>query len=213
VTTRWQRIARRTMGEQYAARYAARFRDQAATGADVHGEASFVDGLLAPGSRVLDAGCGTGRVAVRLAALGHTVVGVDSDPAMVEQARAEAPDLDWRVADLAELALAQEFDAVVVAGNTVPLLEEGTLSAVCTRLAAHTRRGGVVVCGFGLDAAHLPVGCPVTPLADFEDAMAAAGLVRRRRLGGWDGASSSPVEGYVVTVHERTTTTEVERCE
>jgi SAM-dependent methyltransferase len=212
VSTRWQQIARRTMGEGYAARYAARFRDRAATGSDVHGEAAFVDGLVAGPARILDAGCGTGRVGVRLAELGHAVVGVDSDPAMVAQARLEAPDLEWRVADLAGLDLGREFDVVVLAGNTVPLLEEGTLSAVCARLAAHTAPGGLVVCGFGLDAGHLPGGCPVTPLAEFEDAMTATGLVLRRRLGGWGAEAWSPGEGYVVTVHGRASGTEDERC-
>jgi SAM-dependent methyltransferase len=200
------------MGEQYAARYAARFRDRAAAGADVHGEAAFVAGLVVGRARILDAGCGTGRVGVRLAELGHAVVGVDSDPAMVEQARLEAPDLEWRVADLAGLDLGREFDVVVVAGNTVPLLEERTLPAVCTRLAAHTAPGGLVVCGFGLDAAHLPAGCPVTPLAEVDDAMTAAGLTLRQRLGGWDSEAWSPVEGYVVTVHERASGTAGERC-
>ena len=199
------------MGEQYAVRYAARFRDQVAAGSDVHGEAAFVHGLVAGPSRILDAGCGTGRVGVRLAELGHAVIGVDSDPAMVEQARVEAPDLEWHVADLADLALGAEFDVVVLAGNIVPLLEEGTLTVVGSRLAAHTAPGGLVVCGFGLDAAHLPAGCPVTPLETFEGAMAAAGLVLRQRLGGWEAAAYSPAEGYVVTVHQRTTGTEGER--
>lgn len=211
MTTRWQRIARRTMGEGYAAAYAARFRDQAATGADVHGEAAFVDGLVAGGSRILDAGCGTGRVGVRLAELGHTVVGVDADPAMVEQARAEAPGLEWHVADLASLDLDAAFDAVVLAGNIVPLLEDDTLAAVCRQLAAHAAPGAVVVCGFGLDPAHLPAGCPVTPLPDFEAAMASAGLGAGRRFGGWDGSAYRPGSGYVVTMH-RQAAVEVPRC-
>jgi SAM-dependent methyltransferase len=194
------------MGEEYAARYAARFREQAASGTDVHGEAALVDGLVrrrlgGPG-RVLDAGCGTGRVGVRLAELGHAVVGVDADPAMVEQARREAPDLDWRVADLATMDLARSFDAVVLAGNIVPLLEDDSLAAVCVRLAAHTATDGLVVCGFGLDADHLPAGCPVTPLTTFEAAMGAAGLEPVRRWTGWDAAAAyDPSDGYVVTVH------------
>jgi hypothetical protein len=110
------------------------------------------------------------------------------------------------------LELGREFDAIVLAGNIVPLLEEGTLPAVCARLAAHTAPAGFVVCGFGLDAAHLPAGCPVTPLETFEAAMAAAGLVLRQRLGGWDAAAYASEEGYVVTVHQRASGTEDERC-
>ena len=44
--------------------------------------------------RVLDAGCGTGRVAIELARRGIEVVGVDADPDMLERARRRAPQLD-----------------------------------------------------------------------------------------------------------------------
>ena len=101
--TRWQQIARETVGADYAEQYAERFRAMAARGEDVHGEATFVAGLVDPPARVLDAGCGTGRVAIRLAELGYDVVGVDVDASMLLQAREEAPELDWRVGDLADL--------------------------------------------------------------------------------------------------------------
>src|SRR3954467_1923876 len=96
---RSQEIARDTGGAHYARRYAERFRAMAARGDDVHGEATFVTGLAEPPARVLDAGCGTGRVAIRLAGLGYAVVGVDLDASMLREARAEAPVLDWRVGD------------------------------------------------------------------------------------------------------------------
>ncbi len=48
----------------------------------------------------------------------------------------EAPDLDWRVGDLAELDTGQLFDVVLVAGNTIPLLEPGTLESAASHLAA-----------------------------------------------------------------------------
>ena len=46
--TRWQQIARDSAGADYAQRYAERFRAMAAQGDDVHGEASFVAGLVEP---------------------------------------------------------------------------------------------------------------------------------------------------------------------
>ena len=45
---------------------------------------------VAPGA-ALDAACGTGRHARRLAELGHHVIGVDASPAMLERARAALP--------------------------------------------------------------------------------------------------------------------------
>ncbi len=71
------------------AAYDRRFDDLAASGMDVHGEAALVDSY-GPGS-VLDAGCGTGRVAIELSRRGHEVLGVDVDPAMLEVARRRHP--------------------------------------------------------------------------------------------------------------------------
>jgi SAM-dependent methyltransferase len=200
--TLWQRIARASAGERYAEAYAERFRRYAARGTDdVHGEATFVAGLVPPPARVLDAGCGTGRIAIRLAALGFDPVGVDVDESMLAQARTDAPTLDWRSGDLATLALDERFDLVVCAGNTLPLLEPGTLADACGRLAAHLAPEGRLVCGFGLDPAHLPRGCPVVPLSQVMAAMSAAGLVLLDEFSTWDGAPFETDGGYVVTVH------------
>ena len=199
--TRWQQIAREAEGLDYAGRYAERFRELAARGEDVHGEASFVTGLVEAPASVLDAGCGTGRVAIRLAELGYAVVGVDVDAAMLREARAEAPALDWRVGDLSVLDTGATYDVVLVAGNTIPLLEPGTLAATAERLAAHVAPGGRLVCGFGLDAEHLPGDCPVTPVAEVDAAFGAAGLVEEARWGSWDRSPYDAAGGYVVTVH------------
>lgn len=199
--TRWQELARRAAGTDYARTYAQRFRAMAARGEDIHGEATFVTGLVEPPARVLDAGCGTGRIAVRLDELGYAVVGVDVDPTMLEVARAEAPELDWRLGDLATFDLGETFDLVLLAGNIIPLLEPGTLGPVCSRLAAHVAPGGLLVCGFGLDAGHLPDGCPVTPLAEVESSMRAAGLEPVERFSSWDRVAFAESEGYVVAVH------------
>jgi len=200
--TRWQRIARETVGSDYAARYASRFRALAVRG-DVHGEARFVTELVDPPAGVLDAGCGTGRVAIRLAELGYDAVGADVDASMLAMARQEAPALSWHEADLSTFDLGRAFDVVLVAGNTIPLLEPGTLPATADRLAAHLADEGLLVCGFGLDDAHLPGDCPVTPLADVDVAFAAAGLEQVERFSGWDGAPYDQSDGYVVTVHRR----------
>ncbi|MCW2854326.1 MAG: SAM-dependent methyltransferase [Nocardioides sp.] len=198
--TLWQRIARETTGEDYATAYARRFRTLAQRGQDIHGEAALVNALVEPPARVLDAGCGTGRIAVRLHEQGYDVVGVDVDVSMLREARADAPELDWREGDLASLDLGETFDLVLLAGNVIPLLEPATLAATAHRLAAHAVPGGLVVCGFGLDDDHLPGDCPVTPLADVDAALAEAGLEPQERFATWDG---EPFDdgGYVVTVH------------
>jgi SAM-dependent methyltransferase len=199
--TRWERLTGGTSGEEYAARFAR----LAASGQDPHGEATFVDGLVEPGSRVLDAGCGTGRVAIRLADLGHRCVGVDVDDSMLAVARREALAITWVRGDLADLpdevTDAGPYDLVVLAGNVVPLLAEDTLTAVVTGLVDVLRPGGLLVAGFGLDAAHLPAGCPVTPLTDYDAAVSA--LTRVGRFATWQAAPFDEGAGYAVSVHRR----------
>ncbi|MDQ3306310.1 MAG: class I SAM-dependent methyltransferase, partial [Actinomycetota bacterium] len=134
--------------------YDIRFTERAAAGLDMHGEADFV-AAFAPAS-VLDAGCGTGRVAIELARRGITVVGVDLDPEMLTTARAKAPELDWRVGDLATVALPDgHFDVVVMAGNVMIFVEPGTEGAVVTNLAASVAPQGVLVAGFQLRAERI----------------------------------------------------------
>ena len=73
--------------------------------------------------RVLDVGCGTGFLALRLAELGHSVTGVDLAERMLERARAkaEAADLsvDFRSGDAAALELGDETYDVVVARHVI----------------------------------------------------------------------------------------------
>ena len=201
----WRRVARGSFGgDGYAGAYAERF-DAVASRDDAHGEAGFVAALLRPGARVLDAGCGTGRVAGRLAELGFDVRGVDVDASMVAEARRRWPDLEWEVADLGTLpAPGVPVDAVVMAGNVVPFIEPDALPGTLRALAAQLGPGGLLVAGFGTDRAHLPPGAPVVPLPAYDEACADAGLERVGRHAGWGGEAwptdgSDP--GYAVSVH------------
>jgi SAM-dependent methyltransferase len=198
--TRWQEITGGTSGRAYAARFEA----LAASGADVHGEASFCSSLLAPGARVLDAGCGTGRVAIRLAAQGFDVVGLDVDDSMLAVARDQHPTLPWVLGDLADLPAellgGPPYDLVLLAGNVVPLLAAGTLPGAVATLAGLLADDGLLVAGFGLDRAHLPPGCPVTPLEEYDAALASCGLQVVDRFSTWDAAPFAPEAGYAVSV-------------
>ena len=162
-------------GGERGSSYDERFRALAASGVHVHGEADFVTSLLPAGS-VLDAGCGTGRVAVELACRGREVVGVDSDPSMLAVARQH--DLPWVEADLATLDLGRSFDLVVCAGNVMVFLAPGTEAEVVRRLAAHLAPGGLLVSGWRTD---------LLSKASYDGLVAEAGLEPVARLSTWDG--------------------------
>lgn len=187
------------------AQYAARLARLAASGMEMHGEARFVAARVAAGSRVLDAGCGTGRVAVRLADLGYECVGVDVDVSMLAEAERSDAAVTWVRGDLTALDLPGAgveglFDAAVSAGNVMPLVPVGTVPAVVAGVAARLRPGGLLVAGFGLAPAHLPPGAALVDLADYDGWCADAGLVLAERYATWD-AEPYAGGGYAVSVH------------
>ncbi|MFC8286238.1 class I SAM-dependent methyltransferase [Streptomyces cyaneofuscatus] len=98
---------------------------------------------LAPGSRVLDVGSGTGvPTARRLAAAGHRVVGVDVSPVMTALAARQVPDAEFRCADIRELPWADgEFDAVCVYFSLLQM-SRGEQSGLLGRLARAVKPGG-----------------------------------------------------------------------
>lgn len=170
--------------------YQARFDRMAASGTHVHGEADFV-ATFAPTS-VLDAGCGTGRVAIVLAERGIEVVGADRDPSMLATARRQGPAIDWVEADLATLDLGRTFALVLLAGNVPLFTPPGTQPALVARCAAHVAPGGHLVAGFSIDRGY--------GLDQWDTACGAAGLDLVDRVATW---SRDPFTGgtYAVSVH------------
>jgi trans-aconitate methyltransferase len=109
--------------------------------------AELLDWLRAqPGERILDLGCGTGELAERIAATGATVIGIDSDPAMIEAARTRLPNVELRVADGHDFAVDEPVDAVFsnAALHWMPAAVE-VLGCVSDAL----RRGGRFVAEMG----------------------------------------------------------------
>jgi len=176
------------------AQYDRRWEELAASGADMHGEASFV-ASFGPGS-VLDAGCGTGRVAIELSRRGCDVVGVDMDPGMLEAARQKAPELVWIEGDLADasLVVGRNFDLVVMAGNVLIFVTPGTEDKVVSNMAAHLAPGGRLVAGYSLTPGGLSV--------ERHDELARrSGLTLEKRWSTWDRQPFDRTSTYAVSVH------------
>jgi len=184
---RWNDGAMAWDGEQYQER----FDSLAASGVSVHGEADLVM-TLAPGS-VLDAGCGTGRLAQELDRRGVEVVGVDVDASMIAAARRRRPDLAWLIADLADLELGRTFDVVAMAGNVPLFTPVGTQAALVAGCARHVVPEGALVCGFQLGRGY--------EVAAYDDHCRAAGLELAARWSTWDRVEFPGDGSYVVSVH------------
>ncbi len=183
----------RASGDEYDESYERR----AAAGENVHGEADFV--MRFSPATVLDAGCGTGRIARELARRGVDVVGVDLDDKMLSTARRKAPAIAWHCADLASIDLGRAFDVIVLAGNVMIFLTPGTESAVVANLARHLAPGGLFVAGFSLRPGQLTI-------KDYDRLVVAAGLSLGERWSTWDRDLWNPDGDYQVSVHRKHST-------
>jgi SAM-dependent methyltransferase len=160
---------------------------------DVHGEAAVVLSL-GPGA-VLDAGCGTGRVAIELARHGIDVVGVDVDASMIAEARRRAPEQVWLEADLATLELGRTFDVVVLAGNVPLFCPPSDRPALVRACAAHVVPGGALVAGFELRRGYR--------LEEWDATCRDAGLRLAERWSTWEGEAWTGTSRYAVSLHHR----------
>ncbi len=182
---------------EHSAAYVRRFRALAEQGMDLVGEARLVDAMLPRGSRVLDAGCGPGRVGAHLHEVGHQVVGVDADPVLIAAAEEDHPGPSWLVGDLAELDLpaqgiAEPFDAIVCAGNVMAFLAVSTRREVLRRMRAHVAPSGRAAIGFGAGRGY-----------EFDDFLAdarAVGWAEDLLLSTWDLRPFGPDADFLVAV-------------
>jgi len=92
------------------------------------------------GLRLLDAGCGTGALAVEAAQRGAEVIAIDVAGSLVDIARKRAPEglnIDWRVGDLLDPALGS-FDHVVAMDSLIHYKAADIVSVIAS-LSARTR--------------------------------------------------------------------------
>lgn len=103
---------------------------------------------LAPGGRVLDLGCGSGREVVALAELGFRCTGIDASEALVARARrrAEAAQVSDRASfyarDAAEIADLGMFDGVLMLDSTLAVLEAAGHDAIASTATRQLDAGG-----------------------------------------------------------------------
>jgi SAM-dependent methyltransferase len=115
--------------------------------------------LAERGGPVLELGCGTGRVALRLARAGHRVIGLDHDHDLVLELaqRASGLPLDPRCADALDFELEEPVSLVLAPMQFLQLLPGSDSRLRCLRrVAASLRPGGVL-------AAAIVEGAPAAP--------------------------------------------------
>jgi trans-aconitate 2-methyltransferase len=105
-------------------------------------------GLLQPqrGERLLDVGCGTGHLTSRISDRGAFVTGIDTSVEMIESARANYPQVDFRVADASDFSVPEPFDGVF-SNAALHWVKRAEDAVVCMSRAL--RAGGRLVVEFG----------------------------------------------------------------
>lgn len=182
-----------TRDPEHSQRYIDRFVHMAAQGADLLGEARFMDAFLPRGAKVLDAGCGPGRHAGELARRGHHVVGVDVDPALIAEAKRQTPGATWVVGDLAYLPdVGTGFDGILCAGNVMTFLHPATRVMALQNLGKVLAPTGRLVVGFGGGRGY--------DFAEFLDDADDAGLVRHHTFSTWDMLPFPGDSGFIVAL-------------
>lgn len=193
--SKWTQII--TADPQHSYRYIERFKIMAAGGADLLGEARTVDAMAPRNARILDAGCGPGRHGGWLHERGHTVVGVDGDPVLIDEAKSECPGATWVVCDLAEMDLPARgidanFDVILCAGNVMGFLAPSTRVDVLRRFASHLAPDGRAIIGFGAGRGY--------EFADFFADAEEAGLKLHIPLSTWDLRPFEAASTFLVAI-------------
>ena len=184
----WNRV--RANNPEHSTRYVQRWRTLAAQGADIYGEARFATALAAPGASILDAGCGTGRLAGYLLEHGYKAVGVDLDEVLIAEAQSVYPGGEWAVGDLATFDYdsfesvevdsngSAGFDVIISAGNVMAFLDPASRVPTLERMRAALGPDGRVVAGFGAGRGYA--------FSHYEDDLVAAGLEVHATFSSWD---------------------------
>src|SRR5690606_30706120 len=104
---------------------------------------------LAPGSTVLDLGCGTGRpLAEQVVARGHRVLGVDQAEAMLEQARRRLPEECWLLTPMERFAADRPYQAAII-WDSLFHVPRGEHAGILRRVAGGLPAGGRLMLTMG----------------------------------------------------------------
>jgi SAM-dependent methyltransferase len=140
----------RVFGDDYASIYDALYAEK-----QYDAECDFLEQVFGryartPVRRIVDLGCGTGGHAIRLAARGYEVTGVDRAPAMVAHAReksaASLRSPHWVVGDIRDIDLGARFDAAIMMFAVASyLVGDDDLARAFAAIRRHLDAGALLV--------------------------------------------------------------------
>ena len=153
----------------------------------------FLRLLPPPGRQTVDIGCGEGRLARDLKALGHRIIAIDSSPSLVTAARALDPSMDVRLADAAALPLKDASADLAVAFMSLQDIDE--MPNVIREVARVLQPGGRLC---------LAIVHPLNSAGRFEQSASDAHFViKGDYLGAFHYADMVERDGLTMAFHSR----------
>ncbi|WP_166970428.1 class I SAM-dependent methyltransferase [Brevibacterium atlanticum] len=193
----WDKVRR--ANPDHSANYAQRWRKMVAAGHDIGGEARFVNAMSPRGARILDAGCGTGRVGGLLIEEGHTVYGVDLDEFLISVAEEDYPSGEWHTGDLADFDFAEanitDIDVAFCAGQVMSFLDPASRRQTLDNINSTLKHGGRFVSGFGAGRGY--------DFDDFAEDIKAVGMYVDQRFSTWELHPFEPGSDFLVLIAQR----------
>ncbi|UCB51583.1 MAG: class I SAM-dependent methyltransferase [Candidatus Zixiibacteriota bacterium] len=102
-----------------------------------------------PGSRILDAGCGTGSYSVELAKRGYALAGLDSSEELASLARAKAEEavvpVTFQKGDILELPSRPSYDGILCRGVLNDIIDGPNRQKAFFSFAGALRKGGILI--------------------------------------------------------------------
>jgi SAM-dependent methyltransferase len=122
--------------------------------------------------RILEIGCGTGRIAIRLAQQGYLVTGLDNSQSMLDLARQKSQSLTsirWMMADMQNFELGEVYDLAIIPGHSFQFMATVEAQLECLAcIKAHLRPGSKLVVHVNHDDLEWLAGLSHEPGPKFE---------------------------------------------
>ncbi len=111
------------------------------------GDIKFYQEHCAEGSRILELGCGTGRISKALSSMGHAVTGLDLSLEMLRQVKNRTGSTStYLCMDMTQMTFTTAFDHILIPYNTLNLLEDEVLIKQCLQQTwHHLKRNGTLL--------------------------------------------------------------------
>ncbi len=106
-------------------------------------QADFFTEYISVNTSILELGCGTGKLAERLASESKNIIGIDNDETMIVRARKVYPEIEFKAMAVQDIGgLHRSFDLIICTGNVLSYLNDDEMSNLVSNVERMLNSGG-----------------------------------------------------------------------